>query len=220
MSLICPTILATDIKDYRAQLERVTAFAERIQVDLTDGTFTSNATVALTDIWLPDKTPISDIHLMYQQPAEHIDALIALQPNMVIVHIESDCDIPLFAAELRQHNIKTGVAILPETALGAIDYVLPHVQHALIFSGKLGFFGGNANIGLLERAGDIKKLAPHIEIGWDGGANPDNCQLLAEGGVDVINVGGAIQKADDPETTYAKMKAKVTSVGIHGKKIF
>jgi len=211
MSEICPTILAANEDEYQAQLARVASFASRIQIDLMDGDFAPNQNIGLATIWLPEHI-VCDIHLMYRRPQDHIDKLIALTPHMVIVHAESDCDIPLFAAELRAHGIKTGVAVLPETAIETVSYLLPHVQHVLVFSGDLGHFGGVANITLAQKAAEAKAHNRHIEVGWDGGANESNCLELAEAGIDVINVGGAIQKADNPESTYATMKAKVTSV--------
>ena len=210
MSEICPTILAANEDEYRAQLARV-AFAPRIQIDLMDGDFAPNQNVQLDTLSLPEHT-VCDIHLMYRRPQDYIDTLIALAPHMVIVHAESECDIPLFAAELRKHGIKTGVAVLPETTIETISYILPHVQHMLVFSGDLGHFGGVANIALAQKAAEAKAYNRHIEVGWDGGANESNCLELAQAGIDVINVGGAIQKADNPESTYATMKAKVTSV--------
>jgi ribulose-phosphate 3-epimerase len=63
---------------------------------------------------------------------------------------------------------------------------------------------------LLAKVGKVKAINPNVEIGWDGGANVDNVRLLADGGIDVINVGGAIQRSEDPEEAYATLIAKLT----------
>jgi len=210
MSIICPTILATDSHEYREQMERVLPFAERIQIDVMDGIFADKKSLPLSEVWIPEGV-IADIHVMFKNPAEYIDTFKALQPNMVIVHAESDCDIPLFASQLREAGIKTGVAVLSSTPVTDIEYVLPHVQHVLIFSGDLGNFGGTADLELAQKATAVKTLNHYLEIGWDGGANNDNCLQLAQAGIDVINVGSAIQKSPDPQSTYATMRAKVTS---------
>lgn len=210
MSLICPTILATTKDDFTTQLNRVRPFAERIQIDLMDGDFTAVKSIPLTDVELPADI-VTDIHMMYRCPQDYLNELIALKPHLVIVHAESDCDIPLFASQLRVHGIRTGAAVLQNTSIENIAYLLPHIQHVLIFSGDLGHFGGTADMALVAKAAEAKQYNAHLEIGWDGGANESNCQQLAKNGIDVINVGGAIQKAAHPETTYATMKAKVTS---------
>jgi pentose-5-phosphate-3-epimerase len=41
-----------------------------------------------------------------------------------------------------------------------------------------------------------------LEIGWDGGVTDQNISQLAFAGVDVFNVGGFIQKAEDPEKAF------------------
>ena len=210
MSIICPTILAENTHDFRDQMDRVTSFATRVQIDLTDGIFTSKKNIPLSQIWIPENIE-TDIHLMYDDPESYIEAIQNIQPSMVIVHAESLVDVPLFASQMREKNIKTGIAILPETKVEDVAYLFPHVQHVLLFAGSLGSFGGHANLDVLEKVAQIRSLDKRIEIGWDGGASEENCKQLSEAGVQVINVGGAIQKAQDPEGAYATMKALVTS---------
>jgi pentose-5-phosphate-3-epimerase len=57
----------------------------------------------------------------------------------------------------------------------------------------------------LEKVRLIHAIRTDLEIGWDGGANVENAYTLAQGGVNVINTGGAINKAADPAGTYTKM---------------
>lgn len=128
---------------------------------------------------------------------------------MVIVHAESNCDIPKFASDLREHNIKTGVAILQDTTVQHASYIFPHVQHLLIFSGDLGHFGGTADLTLTSKIKEAKEIHQYLEIGWDGGINIENAHDLAKAGVDVLNVGGAIQNADNPKEAYATIKSRL-----------
>jgi ribulose-phosphate 3-epimerase len=211
MSIICPTILADNSHELRDQIERVAGFAKRIQIDLTDGIFTKNKTVELKHVWIPDGVE-TDIHLMYQEPETVLGMLLALNPSMVIIHAESSTDIPLFASKLRENGIKTGIALLPETHVKDVAYLLPHVQHILLFAGSLGSFGGHARLGVLDKVVQIRKIDKRIEIGWDGGVNNENCQKIAEAGVQVINVGGAIQNSEKPQDAYATMEVLITSM--------
>jgi pentose-5-phosphate-3-epimerase len=59
---------------------------------------------------------------------------------------------------------------------------------------------------LLDKVKELRKLKPTLEIGWDGGVNDRNARQLAEGGVDVLNVGGFIHSAEDSRAAYAKLK--------------
>lgn len=208
MSIVCPTILAKDKNDYFNQLAKVKKFAPRIQIDLKDNDFALGESVALKDIWLPANI-ICDIHIMYRKPQEYLDTLIKLHPSMVIVHAESDCDIPKLAADLRIHGIKTGLAILQPTLIKDVAYIFPHVQHLLIFSGDLGHFGGTVDLTLTDKISEAKEVHRYLEIGWDGGVNGDNAEQLQAAGVDVLNVGGAIQNAKNPEEAYATIRASL-----------
>jgi ribulose-phosphate 3-epimerase len=208
MSVICPTVLAANAHEFREQMENVEKFATRVQIDLKDGIFAPGESVKLDSIWFPGNIG-TDLHLMYKNPDKYLSKLIGLKPHMVIVHAESNCDIPKFAADLRHKAIKTGIAVLQETKIQDISYLLPHVQHLLIFSGNLGHFGGKADLKLTKKITEAKKLHPYLEIGWDGGVSFENCEKLSKSGVDVLNVGGAIQKSELPQEAYATMVSRV-----------
>ena len=206
MPLICPTILAHSSTEYAIQMSRVKTFAKRLQIDLSDGIFTPKATVSLNQVSWP-KTIKADLHLMYKNPTRHMRAIVKLKPHLVIVHAESEGDFLIFAKILHGMGIKVGVALLPDTPATAIQYALHQIDHVMIFSGQLGKFGGTADLDLLVKAQALKHLKNSLEIGWDGGVNQHNVHLLAAGGVDVLNVGSAIQKAAKPAEAYATMKA-------------
>jgi ribulose-phosphate 3-epimerase len=111
-----------------------------------------------------------------------------------------------FAAELHKHDIKTGLALLQDTPVEWAEQIMHSFDHVLIFSGHLGYHGGAADLKLLEKVHQIREHHPEVEIGWDGGINVDNAKQLLEAGVDVLNVGGFIQKSSDPESAYGTLK--------------
>lgn len=208
MAIICPTVLAQTSEEYAAQLARTQPFGVRLQLDITDGVFAPVKTVGIDGLRWP-KGVQADIHMMYKSPVTHIKKLVRLKPHMVIVHAEASGNFVNFARVLHKFGIKVGVALLPQTQVNTVEPALDHIDHILIFSGDLGHFGGTANLALLQKARAAKLLKPSVEIGWDGGVNEDNAHFLAEGGVDVLNVGGFIQKASDPAVAYAKLKQSI-----------
>lgn len=212
MAAICPTVTATDSHDFRAQMERVTPFAKRVHVDLMDGKFAPTISPPLDSIWWPDSLEI-DLHLMYQDLEQHLQAIIKLKPNLVIVHAEAakNANLPSFAKVLSEHGIKAGLGLLPQTSPDEVSGLLMHVEHVLVFSGKLGFHGGVADLGLLDKVTALKGIKPDLEIGWDGGVNADNAKQILDSGVDVLNVGGFVQDAEDPAANYQKLNALLQS---------
>jgi len=207
-STVCPTVTADTFESYQHQLNRLAGFALRIHIDVADGTLTPNSLVPLDQVWWPGGV-WTDIHLMNSRPLDYIDTLLALSPQLVIVHAEGQGSFEEFALTMRRHSIETGVALLQETPVEAIVPALPLIDHVLIFSGTLGSYGGKVDLSLLDKVADLKRLKPQLEIGWDGGVNDKNVRLLAEGGVDVLNVGGFIQKSRHPEAAYATLISKL-----------
>jgi len=205
MSVICPTVTcqSEDLHEYRKQMERV-EFADRIQIDLMDGIFTSTKGPDIDKIWFfEDK--VTDLHLMYQNPADALNTVLDLSPSLLIIHAEADVHIPTFSGALKASGIKLGIALLQSTKPSVMLDYIDEVDHVLVFSGDLGRFGGIADISLLSKVRQIKDFKPSIEIGWDGGVNENNILQLRDGGVDVINVGGFIQKAGDALESYQKL---------------
>jgi ribulose-phosphate 3-epimerase len=143
--------------------------------------------------------------MMSLNPSQHIDGLIKIHPNLVIFHAEANDDLlPLFD-RLKQNGIKTGVAIIKNVYPGNIKPLLNAADYALIFSGTLGQYGGEADLLLLEKVALIREIHKNIEIGWDGGANLDNTHIITHAGVDVINVGSAISRAPDPAMAFTNL---------------
>ncbi len=208
MSIICPTVTASTPHEYREQVERLTPFAKRIHLDFMDGLFTANKSIELSKVWLPHEHKIEcDLHLMYMRPDLYLNEIKHIKPSLVIVHAESQGRFMQFADRLHYLKIKIGVALLPQTPVKLIASALPDIDHVLIFSGDLGHFGGKANLALLKKAAELKLLKPDLEIGWDGGINEHNVAHLVKRGVDVLNVGGAIQRSEDPSQAYATLEA-------------
>ncbi len=204
MAVVCPTVTAFDTSEYRVQMQRLKAFAQRIHIDLMDGEFAPTTSPGLDKIWWPPELT-ADIHLMYQRPMEHLEQLIKLRPHMVVIHNEAEVHHMHFAAELHKADIKVGLAILQDTPIEYAYQIMHSFDHVLVFSGKLGYHGGEADLGILDKVRKVREHHPEAEIGWDGGINGDNARQLMAGGVEVLNVGGFIQKAPDPAANYEKL---------------
>lgn len=198
---ICPTITAENPHIYREQMERVSQFATRVHIDLSDGSLAPNRLVDLDKIWWPGGVR-ADLHAMLANPFDHVELYRVLSPQLVIVHAEAKGNFGLFADTMHRHGIETGVALLPDTDVELIVPGLDMIDHVMIFSGKLGYFGGEADLGLLAKVRRLRELKPTLEIGWDGGITDRNAKELAVGGVDVLNVGGFIHRSQNPAEAY------------------
>lgn len=201
MTVICPTITAYDQHEYRRQMELASQLSGRVHIDMMDGEFAPTVSPALEQIWWPH-TIKADIHLMYARPMEHLRQLIKLKPHMVIIHNEAEVHHMHFAGELHKENILVGLAVLKDTPIEHAYQIMHSFDQVLIFSGDLGHHGGVADLSLLDKVAKIKTHHPDAEIAWDGGISDKNAEQLVSAGVDVLNVGGFIQKSDKPSERY------------------
>ena len=208
--VICPTITAIDMPEYNQQMNHIKPFTRRVHIDLMDGEFAPTLSPGLDKVWWPHELR-ADIHLMYQRPMEYLEQLIQLRPQLVVIHNEADVHHMHFAAELHKVGIEAGLAILQDTPVEYAYQIMHSFDHVLVFSGHLGYHGGQADLGLLDKVQKIREHHPNAEVGWDGGIDERNVEQLVSGGVDVLNVGGFIQKSADPGGAYAKLESAIKS---------
>ncbi|MFZ1811914.1 MAG: hypothetical protein WAU02_00090 [Candidatus Saccharimonadales bacterium] len=210
-AIICPCVTpaTSDPHVYREQVERI-SFAPRIQIDLMDGLFAPNKNLNPIQVWWPDQV-LADIHLMYAHPHEQLETLISLSPHLILLHAEAEGDVASYIEHIQKFGLRAGVALLADTPVAMTHGMIEVADHVMLFSGNLGEFGGTADLALLEKVAQIRAINPAVEIGWDGGATLETVRHLSDGGIDVINVGGAIQRASDPRRAYEELRSVVES---------
>lgn len=202
---VCPAITAHTPDEYRKQLSRIATVAHRVHLDVSDGMLTPEKLMGIADLWWPANIR-ADIHVMYKRPFDHEALLLNLQPQLIIVHAEAEGDFISFAKKAHAHGAEVGVALQQNTHPDVIKPALDFIDHVLIFSGNLGYFGGTADLQLLPKISQLLQWKPTLEIGWDGGVNPQNARVLVEGGVQVLNSGGFINHAEDPVAAYKQLQ--------------
>jgi len=207
MSEICPCVTAKNAVNYNSQIKRVAPFAHRVHIDIGDGVFAPKL-VGIDNLKWPLKL-VADIHVMYERPADCLNQLIALKPSLVILHAEAEGKFFELAEMLHANQIRVGVALLEHTEVSMIAPSISHIDCVLLFSGNLGHYGGVANLDLLHKVTEIRKLKAEVEIGWDGGINDLNARQLALSGIDTLNVGGFIQEAPSARKAYAKLESVI-----------
>jgi ribulose-phosphate 3-epimerase len=200
MSSIVPAVLCETLEDYQATVARLEPFAVHAHVDITDGEFAPTFTVNVGQLYWPANWEV-DLHAMVARPSEYLPALIALKPRTIIFHAEVAEDLIPVMQQVKAAGIKAGLALLRPT-------VPKNVAHLL------GKYGGTASLMQLEKVRLIRSIQPSVEIGWDGGASMENVFSLSQGGIDVINTGGAINKADDAKAAYDALVAEANKHGV------
>lgn len=216
MTIIAPTITTNDPAVYARRLEDFLTFAPRIQIDITDGQFAPSQTINLNQVYWPpaDKRECKiDLHLMLQRPIDWLDQIVAVVPDKVILHAESDDAgrmLPRIYEHLQRFGMQVGVALLPETQPAEAADIIRVVDSVLIFGGHLGYQGGVADLTQLGKIPAIQQINSTVTIEWDGGANLSNVSQIAAAGVDQINIGSAISGASNPAVAYRQLVEAVS----------
>lgn len=208
MATICPTVTAENPHQYREQIERIAPFATHVHIDFADGSLTDSKTPGLELAWWPHSMQ-ADLHIMYKEPTKHLETILSLNPRLVIVQSEANGDLVRFGRALHEAGILFGIALLPEATLETLQPLHEVIDHVLLFSGHLGHFGGQADLKLLDKVTEIKKVIADVTIGWDGGINDTNAAALVAGGIELLNVGGFIQRSEKPQQAYQTLLALV-----------
>lgn len=206
MASVAPTINAATPADYARRIDNVKPFATRLHIDVADGVFIDVRSVGLAQVYDIDGVPF-DLHLMMNHPEGQIEDICALGPQLVISHFEAPCDREAFWKALRDVDIKVGLAINVETTIEQVRDLLPHIDHLLVFTGRLGHNGGEFRADCLEKIGQARAINPNLEIAVDGGLNQETGRQAIEAGADLLDVGSFIHDAEDPEIAYIAIQA-------------
>lgn len=200
MSVVTPTITTDDPHEYRDQLELISTYALGVHLDFSDGVFAPSRLLPISKAWRRDDL-ITHAHIMYKNPLAQLKHILKLDADLVILHAESE-NVKRCLEELSINGVRTGIALLPETKVEALDDLRDLFDHVLVFGGHLGFQGGEADLELLEKVKEISHKYPDAEVSWDGGINDENIKMIAKSGVNVLNVGGFLHKSEDPRETF------------------
>lgn len=213
MSVIAPCITAETAEAFKASVERLQQFATRVHIDTSDGEFAPTFLLGADQMYWPQNWQV-DVHAMVARPSEQLDRLIALKPSLIIFHAEIQEDRAALVAKIKAAGIKAGIALLRPTVPATVADIIRLVDHVMIFSGDLGHYGGNASLIQLEKVRLVKAINPAAEIGWDGGVSLENAYTLTQGGVDVLNSGGAIANAENPAGMYEALTKEINKHGV------
>lgn len=212
---IAPAVLAATPAQYEHDLQVATSVSSHIQIDVADGQFAPNRTVNLEQTYWPEQVR-ADIHVMYNDPASHLETLVALGPHLAIIHFESEGlseeQLRDMSTQLRAVGVQFGLALLPPTPVEAVHGLMSEIDHALIFTGELGHYGGEMQAQCLNKIGQLKQLQPDMEVGVDGGIDDTNVAAVVRSGADVLNVGSYIQRASRPQEAYATLQNIISDV--------
>ena len=187
-------------------------------IDVMDGKFVKRNTSEDMQEYALTISHISniglDVHLMVENVEEEMDEYVILEPHMITFHIEAIKDktrINNIIEDLKDNNIKVGIALNPDTNLEDVKEYLPYIHMVLIMTVVPGEGGQKLIPETLEKVKELKKYMNEnnlsLDIEVDGGINNETVSQVIEAGANILVVGSYLLNSENYNETVKLIKS-------------
>jgi len=195
---VAASILAADPMQLGSEIEKVEkAGIDLIHIDVMDGHFVPNLTLGpfiVDGIKRSTCVPL-DIHLMIENPGKYIESFTRNtgKDDIVTFHIETTNDPVGVINLIKSGGSKAGVALNPDTDIHIVKELLKSIDMVLIMSVFPGFAGQSFIKDVCSKLKELREIVPgDLDIGVDGGINPETITEAASAGANVFAAATAI----------------------------
>lgn len=195
---IAPSILAADFARLGEQIaDAEAAGAELIHFDVMDGRFVPNITmgpVVLEAVRRTTSLPV-DAHLMIVEPDHLLEAFAKAGATRIDVHWETCPNLNRTIQAIKALGCEAGLAVNPHTPALLLSDIIDLVDAVLVMTVNPGFGGQEFLPETLPKIRALRHMRPDLDIGVDGGINPETIANVVEAGATTIVVGSAVFSA-------------------------
>jgi len=207
LARVVPAILTNDSKALATMVHQAESFTTYVQFDIMDGQFVPSKSITsahLADLY----TTLSwEAHLMVQRPENYLESFRKAGAKRTIFHYEATSSPEKVISQARNLGLEVGLAVNPETPLSVINSLISQIDSVLFLTVNPGFYGSPFIPEALDKAIELRRTQPNLEIGVDGGMKESNIGQIAQLGIDVIYVGSAIFLQPDPGESFRHLSA-------------
>ena len=216
---IVPAILAKSREDFEKKLSQVSPYVKRVQIDIMDGKFVPNETLAVEEFPpIPEKL-LAEYHLMVEKPLEYVRR-IGRRGAIYELHVESFTGaggkggapkregwkkkLEGAISEIKRMGGRVALAVSPDTPAELLVPFLGKIEHALVMTVYPGFSGQKYLPEMEEKMLLLSKRGAVVEI--DGGVDEGNAGSAARAGATLLGVASGIFAKPDAGRAIAELK--------------
>ncbi len=204
MIKISPSILSADFSKLGEEIKNIDqAGAEMVHIDVMDGHFVPNLTIGAPVIAALRKitTKIFDVHLMVENPQDYVVSFAKAGTDIFTFHIETAPHVHRIIQNIKENNMKVGIALNPGTPLTTINEILDDIDMVLLMTVNPGFGGQKFIPSVLKKIKELKEMIRarnlNIDIQVDGGINEVTAPQVVAAGANILVAGSAIYGSDN-----------------------
>ncbi len=208
MMILAPSILSADFKELGKEIRTIEENgAKYLHFDVMDGIFVPNISFGIPVLASirPATNMICDAHLMITEPIRYVEAFKKAGADLITIHLEACEDVNATIAKIREHNMKVGISICPDTPVASLEEYLNKVDMVLIMSVHPGFGGQSFIPTSLDKIRELKSMIKErglsVDIQVDGGIGMNNIEDVIKAGANIIVAGSAVFKGDAAKNT-------------------
>ena len=133
--IISPSLLSANFSNVILDIKRVEKLGiTRLHLDIMDGHFVPNITFGPFIIkHIRDVTSSHlETHLMIEEPSKYLDDFIKCGSDTIIIHHEIKEDKIDSLKYIKKNNVKSGIAINPDTDISVIREYIEYLDYILV----------------------------------------------------------------------------------------
>lgn len=214
MPIVAPSLLASNFLELGKDCQMLQeSQADWFHLDVMDGRFVPNISFGpmVIEFIRTTTNKICDVHLMIEEPEKYAELFKQAGADYLTVHYEACRHLHRNVQQIKELEMKAGVAINPHTPVDVLKDILPEIDLVCMMSVNPGFGGQKfilhtlTKIKALRAMIDTWSLPTLIEV--DGGVTLENAKDILQAGADVLVAGNTVFKSPDPKATIAKLKS-------------